>query len=384
MSDQNQSILLDAPREVDIAQIERELTKIWKQAASDANGEKNPVVRACSHNLVIFTEGNDRFGGLEEIVSQVTVDHPSRIFLVSVDRRTATPTIDAWVSARCSLPVPGGKQVCCEEINLNAGGTDANKIPSIITSLLLPDIPTFLVWKARLDGRDNILAELVQLADRVLIDSSEELRPAESLVSWGKFISERRGRIAFGDLAWTHLVQWRSFLAQTFQPVEIRSQLPSIDAVTIEYSSTTTPLHSGLSQSLLAVGWLAHALRLVLIHPFKEVKDGEYDAKFRLGEQAINIRLNPGPSRSNCPGGIESIVIHSANGGQVGYNMLPKEGGILQRLSLSGLPPSETVLSIHLQAEAELVSRELDILYHDPLYESTVAVLTTLLSDDSR
>ena len=122
----------------------------------------------------------------------------------------------------------------------------------------------------------------------------------------------------------------------------------------------------------------------MLIHPFKQVKDGEYDAKFRFDEQAINIRLLAGPSRSDCPGGIESVTVHVSNGGEVEFRMMHKGGGILQRLSLSGIPAGETILSVNLQTEAELVSKELEILYHDPLYESSVAFLTTLLASDKR
>jgi hypothetical protein len=124
--------LLDAPKEVDVTAIEKELTQLWKQAAEDTASGDAPVVRACSLNLVIFTEGADRASGLEEIVSQITVDHPSRIFLISANRDAARPNMEAWVSARCSLPAPGGKQVCCEEINLVVSGTDANKVPSIV------------------------------------------------------------------------------------------------------------------------------------------------------------------------------------------------------------------------------------------------------------
>jgi glucose-6-phosphate dehydrogenase assembly protein OpcA len=379
VADLQQSILLDAPKEVDITTIERELTQLWKQAAEDSS-EGAPVVRACSLNLIIFSEGTDRASGLEEIVSQVTVDHPSRIFLVSADRRAGTPGVEAWVSARCSLPVPGGKQVCCEEINLVAKGIESNKVPSIVTSLVVPDIPTILIWKARLDLRDNVLQMLTQIADRVLIDSSEELHPISSLVSWGEFIEERLGRTAFGDLAWTHLAQWRTLLAQAFQPADARAHLLHLNAVTIEYSETSMPAHSGLSQALLATGWLAHALGWVLVHPIREVDDGVYDAKFRLDDQAITVRLVQVTSKSTRPGGIESIVCHSSLGGEIVNRWAERENCILLHTSLPGVASGDTILSVRHQTEAELVTRELEVLYHDPSYEASMSMLSTMLA----
>lgn len=384
VADPQQSILLDTPREVDIAGIERELIQLWKHASGEAAAEGSPVVRACSLNFVVVAGGSERTSGLEEIISQVTVDHPSRIMTVSVDWKSGTPGIDAWVSARCSLPVPGGKQVCCEEINLSAKGTDANKVPSIVTSLLVPDIPTIVLWKARLDANDKILQMLTHVADRVLIDSSEELHPAASLASWGAFMDEHRSLTAFGDLAWTHLTQWRNLVAQTFQPAEVRQRIAGIDTVTIEYSSTNTPRHSGLSQSFLTAAWLAHALRWVLVHPLKEQKDGDYRAMFRLDEQAITVHMAPAAPGRERPGGIESIVLHFARGGEIGHYMTEQEGCIRRKSSLAGLVTDDSVVSLHQKTEAGLVSDELEVLYHDPLYESSMLFLTRLLASGGR
>jgi len=380
MDDTQQSILLDAPKEVDVTAIEKELTQLWKQAAEDTALGHSPVVRACSLNLIIFTEGADRASGLEEIVSQITVDHPSRIFLMSADRAAARSNIEAWVSARCTLPVPGGKQVCCEEINLVACGTDADKIPSIVTSLLLPDIPTVLIWKSRLDSKDNVLQLLTQLADRVLIDSSEEWHPAESLVRWNTFIEEHKGQTAFGDLAWTHLTQWRTLLARAFQPAEVRIHLPLLDAVTVEHSSTRVPLHSGLSQCFLASAWLGHALRWVLLRPFTEEKNGTSVAMFRKGEQSVTVCLKPVSSHDARPGAIESIILHTTRGEEISLRSMEREDCVLVRSSLSGTDSGDTVVSIHYQTEAALVSRELEVLYHDPLFESSMSVLAMVLS----
>ncbi len=385
VADPHQSILLDTPREVDIAGIERELTHLWKHASGEAAAEGSPVVRACSLNFVIVADGSEeRTSGLEEIISQVTVDHPSRIMTVSADWKSGTPRIDAWVSARCSLPGPGGKQVCCEEINLSAKGTDANKVPSIITSLLVPDIPTIVLWKANLDASNSILQMLIHVADRVLIDSSEELHPAASLASWGAFMDEHRSLTALGDLAWTHLAQWRNLLAQAFQPLEMRQCIAGIDTVTIKYSSTETPRHSGLSQSFLTAAWFAHALHWVLVHPLKEQKDGEYRAMFRLDEQAISVHIVPGAPGRERPGGIESIVLHFVRGGEVGHFVTDHEGCIRRKSSLAGSVADDSVVSLQQKTEAELVSDELEVLYHDPLYESSMLFLTKLLASGGR
>ena len=384
VSDTRKTVLLDKPKEVDVGAIEQELVQLWKNTGGGSSGTDAPVIRACSLNLVIFTEGADRTPGLEEIVSQIAIDHPSRIFLVAADRSSAKASIGVWVSARCSLPVPGGKQVCCEEIDMTVAGTDAGKVPSIVTSLLVPDVPTILLWRARLDVRDQILRLFTPVAERILIDSSEELRPLDSLVAWGQFMTGERGGAACGDLAWTHLTHWRGLLAQSFQPPATRVHLATLDRVTVEYTSSKVPMHSGLSQSLLAAAWLSHVLGWVLIHPFNEESDRVFVAKLRQAEQAITIQVREVPQRDARPGGIASIALHSAQGGEIALRSVPeRDGCITLRSSLPGSAPTEDILVLRDQTEAELVSNELEILYHDPMFGSTMSVLAGMLRGHS-
>jgi len=378
VSETQQTVLLDPPREVDVVAIERELTQLWKRASDEGSedGNGSPVVRACSMNLVVVTETEDAAREIGDLVGEVTIEHPSRIFLITAERRSGTPSLDAWISARCSLPVPGGKQVCCEQINLTAHGTEANKIPSIVISLLVSDVPTVLLWKPRIDVHDGILRSLIQVADRVLIDSSEEGAPHFSLVAWGRLL-EKNGTAAFGDLAWTHLMQWRSLLAQVFQPAEVRQHLFTLDRIHIAYSTSTVPRHSGLSQSLLLVGWLAHSLGWIQVHPLEKTTDGEFTAKFRRDEQAITVTLSAVDPGAGVPGGIESIALHGAAGFNVLYEMMKRNDCI--RIRQSGAP-GETILPHTHKTEAELVSRALDELHRDAVYEGSLSTLMALLS----
>ena len=229
MATDQQTQLLAAPKEVDVVAIERELVTLWKDArvtdgqTSGNAADSPPVVRACALNFIVVTEDEKEIDALAEMAGEVTLEHPARIFLVVANRRHGTPRLDAWISARCSLPVPGGKQICCEQINLVAEGTEAKKIPSIVTSLLVSDVPSVLLWKGSIDVNDSIVQSLGDVVDRILIDSSEDLVPVPGLHTWRSFIEKRNAHTTFGDLAWTHLTAWRSVVANAFNPPEIRS-----------------------------------------------------------------------------------------------------------------------------------------------------------------
>jgi glucose-6-phosphate dehydrogenase assembly protein OpcA len=380
MSDDQQSVLLAAAREVDVAAIEKELTQLWKQAGESQTAGDAPVVRACTLNLLIVTDGEDRSFGLDDVVNRVSIDHPGRMFLITMDEREPSG-LEAWVSARCSLPVPGEKQVCCEEIHLVAHRSGHENVPGVVTSLLVPDIPTVLIWKAGPDSHYPIFQPLVRLADRVLIDSSDDKDAVGALRRWGSFIAESSGQTAFGDLGWAHLAPWRTLLAQTFQPPALRPRLQSIASVLIDYSVSNDPHHSGYSQALLATGWLAHALAWELLPYQQEMGDEVSAFRFRKKEQEIEVRIVHAGEAKQRPGGIEAVTLRTVSSGGIEFRMLNGAGCCRVTSSLDSGHGEERIHSLRLRTEAELVSEELEILSNDPAFDSAMTVIMALLPD---
>jgi len=377
-----QSILVDSPKEVDVVAIEEELMQLWSHASEvPADGQAAPVIRACSLNLIVITEDDSQVPPLGDLVGAVTVEHPSRIFLVVADRRSAGPSFEAWVSSRCFLPAPGEKQVCCEQINLIARGTEGNKIPSLVTSLLVSDVPTVLLWMARVSRDDALLRSLVGICDHALMNSSTERFPQQAFAAWQELLQGQSGHAAFGDLAWTQLTGWRTIVAQVFHPIEMRSNLLTLDTVTIEYSSATAPTHSGLSQSLLLAGWLAHRLRWTVIYRLQRAASGEYGAKFRLAEQAVTIRIIPVPVRTDRPDGIESITFHTSSGTIVAFQATGSKNFVRVVQEGGGVARDEMLISLKDESEAELVAGELEVLHRDRPYEETLAALNSLFME---
>jgi glucose-6-phosphate dehydrogenase assembly protein OpcA len=220
---------------------------------------------------------------------------------------------------------------------------------------------------------------LIQVADKVLIDSVEELHPEDSLQSWIGFLSNSGNRLAVGDLAWTHLALWRSLLAQSFQPAEARDHLAGLHAVAIEYSETTEPVHSGMSQALLLAGWLASSLEWTLVHSLREVGEGAREAAFHSEEQDVTVRcVKVSPRGSQA--GIESIVCRSSRSGEVAARWSEQERCILIHTSFPGTAACSTALPMHLHTGADLVSRELEVLYRDASYEAAMSGLGMMLS----
>src|SRR3712207_6179653 len=154
-------------REVSIRDIERQLGELRNAAAAD--GVPDLRTSVLTHVAWVPREweeaATDTLAGLAE-------RHPSRAILLLPDPED-DDRLDADVSLQC-FPFPGMEShVCSEVIHLRLRGARARAPASIITPLLIPDLPAFLRWRGRPPFGERHFEELVDVVDRLIVDSNE-------------------------------------------------------------------------------------------------------------------------------------------------------------------------------------------------------------------
>jgi len=167
--------------------------------------------------------------------------HPSRTILLFPEPSRAD-RVDVSVSMRC-YAMPGvSREVCSEVIELRLGGKRAQAPASVVQPLLISDLPTFCRWRGLPPWGAPELEQLVDVCDRLVVDSSEW----RGLPGAYRDIAKLFDRIAVSDIAWGRAVGWRGRLAAEWP--EIRK---------IEKLSVTGPK----ADALLLAGWLRSRLR---------------------------------------------------------------------------------------------------------------------------
>jgi glucose-6-phosphate dehydrogenase assembly protein OpcA len=107
--------------------------------------------------------------------------------------------------------------------------------------LLISDLPVFLRWRGEPPWEADELEQLVRIADRVIVDSTE----------WDELpypyarLAELFGRTAVSDIAWARTSRWRAILASLW---------PEIADV------GTVRVHGTAAQAHLIAGWLRSRL----------------------------------------------------------------------------------------------------------------------------
>ena len=117
-----------------------------------------------------------------------------------------------------------GAQVASNLVVLN--GLEDNFIDNAVAALRLSSLPTVIWWRG---GPADILANLIKLADRVVLDADPPGPGWQCAV-------ERFERAAFSEVRWTRLTRWRALMAQFFDLPEVQAEAASFTRLCIEAS----------------------------------------------------------------------------------------------------------------------------------------------------
>lgn len=166
--------------------------------------------------------------------------HPSRTILLFPEPDAPVDELDAEVDLRC-FARGGGRQVCSEVVSITLRGRKAAMPGSVVMPLLRSDLPAFVRWRGPLPFGSPELDQLVDLADRLIVDSSEWPEPAADFAR----LTELFPRIAVSDIAWSRLEPWREALAARWPAVAETSRLR---------------VRASLAEALLLDGWLGARL----------------------------------------------------------------------------------------------------------------------------
>src|SRR3954466_8429327 len=123
MQTQENIVQVSITKGIDVGKIEKELAAMWKPADGSKEGSaESGVTRACALNLLVYSSVTDDRTEMEEILDAVCEQHPSRTLWLLADRETTEARLEAYVSTRCRLLGGGGRQICGEQVTIEAAG----------------------------------------------------------------------------------------------------------------------------------------------------------------------------------------------------------------------------------------------------------------------
>jgi glucose-6-phosphate dehydrogenase assembly protein OpcA len=330
--------------------VERSLDALHREvlrSAADQAGE----VRLSVLNLVAACI-DDRDADLAaRTLTAIGARHPARVIVVRADPDATDAAIEADVGLQ-RTPV-GESEVYTELMRLIVRGHPAFHLSSVVSPLLIPDIPTDL-WVV---GAPRLVQafsdEVVALCHRIIVDSDAYPRPAEPLHQISAEIARHGDGRLIADIAWERTRQWRELVAQAFDSAPAVEWLRHVSAVRLACTGTRVPAHGWL-----LAGWLASRLG------------------WRHGVEPVELGL---AERAGGPDGVCTLRIEMERDGDRRCVVVEAHDGVLQVESdAAGGSVSRTVPQHRPQMTA-LMSMLLDESRLDLVYPQAVTRAAALI-----
>jgi glucose-6-phosphate dehydrogenase assembly protein OpcA len=296
---------VDAP--IDVARIDEELARLRYNAAGSPPGGESYAMRTSLLNLVVYAADEAGAEQASQTIDGLTRDHPSRALIIIAAPSEGESVIEVRCSAHCHITPGLEQQVCCEEVLLKVSGRAAEHLHSIIVPLLVPDLPDYVWWTGPLPRGRHLFEELMESADRFVVDSSRFRHPTHGLIRVAELCAETPG-CAVSDINWARMDPWRDILLLHGGSPEMRAYREAVTTVEIAYAGGAgTPAPAA---AFLLAGWLAERLGWDASTPAVE----EGSVTVRRGALPISIRLIPRNAPLVEPGSLLRVRLEDENG----------------------------------------------------------------------
>lgn len=388
METQESTVSVSTTKGIDVRKIEKELAAMWKPSGEDATAAaaregahaESGVTRACALNLLVYAAVADDRALIDEMLDEVSHQHPGRTLVLLADREAAEPKLEAYVSTRCRLLGGNAKQVCGEQVTIEAAGTAVETVASAIEPLLVPDVPVFLWWKDIPHYEDKLFNRMTMMSDRVVIDSSCFDNPYEDLLRLNKIIKEHPQFMSASDLNWGRLTAWRTLTASFWDVADYRPHFDKIDKVVVEYDPPDVAPGEIAPKALLIVGWLATRLGWKIEAAAAHQAEGIANFRFSRGVLEGNIELRPTESAGHGDGMLVSLKLAATYAGAEFQVAISEDRKRLEtEARIDGQLAVGRVLSYEQKREGQRLSRELTLLKRDVIYEQALGSASQMI-----
>jgi len=250
-----------------VREIERELAQL-----RDASTEPGAPPRLRTSVMTHIAWAPERWvDQAKETLAGLAERHPSRTILLFPRPDDLPDRLDGEVDLRCFVQDGERREVCSEVISLALCGARASVPASIVTPLLVSDLPVFLRWRGPPDFGSPQLEQLAGLVDRLVVDSREWPDARAGLAR----LPELFDHVIVSDIAWARTLPWRAAVAGLWPEIA--------DAARLRVAGPE-------AEAVLLCAWLGARLKREVeleLEPAGEIELVEVDGRRALPERLL-------------------------------------------------------------------------------------------------
>lgn len=374
MLDKTMTIEHGPPKKVELAQIEEELEALLGES-DDEQAPRRTYARALT--LAIYCEGGDSPDAMDELVGNIITRYSARAIVIRPEPDVEQAELEAWIRTHCLTRGEGEKQLCSEQITLNARGESVKHLHLHVLNLRLGNLPLVIWWRGQPDLENPLFMEMLKSGDQVILDSARFTTPTLQLGGLVSKLVKESGGVPFGDINWARLASWRELVAQFFDNPEHLQFLNQLNQVVIEYSAAAG---GNPAQAVLLTMWLSTMLNWRAVGGSWEKNGKDRLLKLMDGEREIQVQLLGVDDALARPGWLESVTLASETGSKATFQIHSCGEDCAKTRIQIGDKTWERMVSLNIPDEVELVCSEFDASQRDRVYHHALEGLELLLA----
>lgn len=254
--------------------------------------------RAVSLNLVLV--GAE---GTEGLIERVARLYPCRAVILDLEGSDAAAHVSAGPRWEC--------------IRLVGRPSQLNRLVSTASAIVMPSLPIAAWWPRAADLESPLFIHLVELADRVVVDSAHAADSVSYLLALDRVATANQSVVSFADLSWSRVYNWRLMAARLFDAPTDRASLAAVREVAIEHGGA-------LAEALLLIGWFVSRLGWELWQPPRLgplPRRAPIQLVAHTGVRNVTLDLQPGVAN----GQLHALAIEA---GRAHYRLEREEAGV--------------------------------------------------------
>ena len=372
-----------------VAEIERELGRIWRPprslASHEGPAERTLAGRSSVLNLVVVARTPELGERAAATLRMGTGRHPSRtLILVPTD-----PDGPAWlradVKAYCMTPRANGPETCAEHVYVTAGGDAGRHLEAIATPLLVHDLPVTVWWPGDPPFGTASADALVEAANRLVVDGSRW--SGDGLDRLRALAALARPSLPISDFALMRQARWREAVASVFDHPALQPYLRSLRRIAVTYAThggTDTEAATNLVKPIYHVAWLASRLELRVRRPLTRLGDvaeagrdlGALLARERRADTEVVLRPVVSPAQSGTT--LRVDLRANRRGSELRVEVTAETESVRVRALRDGVVALDRTFHAARRTEADLLTEAIEADGRDPVAEGTLEAAARL------
>jgi glucose-6-phosphate dehydrogenase assembly protein OpcA len=349
------------------------------------------TARAATLNLIAAARSRTDAARVRRTIGALSEIYPSRATVLIADpaQESSEPGLDVQVDLMEQPATRNRPALVFECITVDISSESERQLASIATPLLVPDLPEFFWWAADCADGSVLFAELVDICDRLVVDSAISPHAAGAMRSLVHLTTGTGNGPPLSDFAWTRLSPWRKLTSQFFDVPAALPILDLIDEVTLTYANS--PHHwSGFTSALLFAGWLGSRLRWRSPGELLPVRGDPnvWRATLRAGsagkQREVTLTLRP-TAKALAASTLLDVRL-AADSGKAGLFAIERldDNEISTFSDTMETPNKQRTVFTPLPSEADLLADELRVFGHDAVFEAALAFAAELAPEGFR